>query len=242
MLLGIVDDFGDDDDRTQVRYMLEGMPRAPADLGRYELRLRQMARMLVRRHRKRIERVANELKRRMTLEQIASRQIGRPQHCRRENERAISGSVDESRRRQLSNGPITRQTGCFRPLARLRPRCRRRCRRASARSRSDQETVGSTDHGGRTETASPGQDVVRPPNGTTRCWHNWIYRTCGTDSLRRDARELDHLGPFLSFGCNNEINDCLHVNCLLGHLSLWWKCCGDRKPVRHLIINADMPS
>src|SRR4051794_36595893 len=33
-------------------------------------------------------------------------------------------------------------------------------------------------------------------------------------------------------------NDCLHVTCLLGSLSLWWKCCGDRKPVRHLMPGA----
>jgi hypothetical protein len=67
MLLGVLDDLGDHDDLTQVWYMLEDMPRAPADLGRYELRLRQMACMLVRRHRERIERVADELERRTTL-------------------------------------------------------------------------------------------------------------------------------------------------------------------------------
>src|SRR6516225_4273666 len=31
-------------------------------------------------------------------------------------------------------------------------------------------------------------------------------------------------------------HDRLHGNCLLGHLSLWWKCCRDGKPVRHLIL------
>src|SRR5262252_348781 len=30
-------------------------------------------------------------------------------------------------------------------------------------------------------------------------------------------------------------HDRLHGNCLIGHLSLWWKCCRDGKPVRHLI-------
>ena len=67
VLLGEVDDPGDDDDRMQVLYMLDDMPRAPADLGRYERRLRQITRMLVRRHRERIERVADELERRTTL-------------------------------------------------------------------------------------------------------------------------------------------------------------------------------
>src|SRR4029453_17668491 len=30
----------------------------------------------------------------------------------------------------------------------------------------------------------------------------WYYGTCGIGSLGLDARELDHLGPFLGFGCN----------------------------------------
>src|SRR5499427_5119666 len=30
-------------------------------------------------------------------------------------------------------------------------------------------------------------------------------------------------------------HDCLHGNCLLGHLSLWWKCFSDKKLVRHLM-------
>src|SRR6266567_456522 len=33
-------------------------------------------------------------------------------------------------------------------------------------------------------------------------------------------------------------HDRLHVNCLLGHLSLWWKCRRDGKPVRHLMPGA----
>jgi hypothetical protein len=67
ILLGVHDDLGDGDDRRQVWYILDDMPRAPTDPSRYELRLRQMARMLVRRHRERIVRVADELERRTTL-------------------------------------------------------------------------------------------------------------------------------------------------------------------------------
>src|SRR5262245_22604647 len=33
-------------------------------------------------------------------------------------------------------------------------------------------------------------------------------------------------------------NDRLHDNFLLGHLSLWWKCCSVGKPVRHLMPGA----
>src|SRR5262249_20807067 len=32
-------------------------------------------------------------------------------------------------------------------------------------------------------------------------------------------------------------HDRLHVNCLLGYLSLCWICSSDKKPVRHLIGN-----
>jgi hypothetical protein len=49
---------GDNHDRYQIALMLEEIVPAPVDLDRYEARLRAMARMLVRRHRARIERVA----------------------------------------------------------------------------------------------------------------------------------------------------------------------------------------
>src|SRR5262252_2405883 len=51
------------------------------------------------------------------------------------------------------------------------------------------------------------------------------------------------LGPFgqLHPGRSRSLirhNDSLHHNFLLGHLSLWWKCCSVGKPVRHLIPRA----
>jgi hypothetical protein len=52
---------GDEDDRHQVALMLDEVMPAPANWDKYEARLRQMTRMLVRRHRARIERVAEAL-------------------------------------------------------------------------------------------------------------------------------------------------------------------------------------
>ncbi len=51
--------IGDADDRYQIALMLEEI--APANWDRYEARLRAMTRMLVRRHKARIERVAKAL-------------------------------------------------------------------------------------------------------------------------------------------------------------------------------------
>jgi hypothetical protein len=56
---------GDGYDRDQIALMLEEI--APADLDRYEARLRAMTRMLVRRHRARIERVVAALLTKTTL-------------------------------------------------------------------------------------------------------------------------------------------------------------------------------
>ena len=56
---------GDADDRLQIACMLEEI--APSDLDWYEARLRAMTRMLVRRHRERIERVADALLTNITL-------------------------------------------------------------------------------------------------------------------------------------------------------------------------------
>jgi hypothetical protein len=59
------DHVGDGDDRYQIALMLENLN--PPDADRYEARLRKMARMLVRRHRERIERVADALLKRGRL-------------------------------------------------------------------------------------------------------------------------------------------------------------------------------
>jgi len=56
---------GDGNDRYQIALMLDEI--APADLDRYEARLRAMTRMLLRRHRARIERVAAALLAKTTL-------------------------------------------------------------------------------------------------------------------------------------------------------------------------------
>jgi hypothetical protein len=56
---------GDDGDRRQIADMLEEI--APPDPVWYEARLRKMTRMLIRRHRERIERVANALLTNITL-------------------------------------------------------------------------------------------------------------------------------------------------------------------------------
>jgi hypothetical protein len=60
-----LEDIGDGDDRYQITLMLDEV--APADLERHEARLRKMTRMLVRRHRVRIERVAQALLAKTTL-------------------------------------------------------------------------------------------------------------------------------------------------------------------------------
>jgi hypothetical protein len=64
---------GDSDDRYQIELMLE-REIAPADLGRIETRLRAMTRVLVRRHRARIERVASAL---LTKTRLSAREIDR---------------------------------------------------------------------------------------------------------------------------------------------------------------------
>lgn len=56
---------GDDEDQRQIAWMLEDI--GPDDPDRYEQRLRQMTRMLVRRHREKIERVADALSEHGTL-------------------------------------------------------------------------------------------------------------------------------------------------------------------------------
>jgi ATP-dependent Zn protease len=52
---------GDDDDRRQIELMAEELDHDPADWGRWEIRLRRQTRRLIRRHRDRIERVADAL-------------------------------------------------------------------------------------------------------------------------------------------------------------------------------------
>jgi ATP-dependent Zn protease len=63
---------GDGDDRYQIELMAEELDSDPAEWVRVEARLRAMTRMLVRRHRDRIERVADALiaKSRLTERQI----------------------------------------------------------------------------------------------------------------------------------------------------------------------------
>jgi hypothetical protein len=58
--------IGDGDDRDQIALMAEELPGG-ADWGKLEPRLRAMARMLVRRHQKRIELVARALLAKTTL-------------------------------------------------------------------------------------------------------------------------------------------------------------------------------
>jgi hypothetical protein len=60
---------GDGADRRQIAWMLEDI--GPVDPDRYEQRLRRMTRMLVRRHRERIERVAAALFAHRTLDAAA---------------------------------------------------------------------------------------------------------------------------------------------------------------------------
>jgi len=58
---------GDDDDRYQIALMLEELPPTTTDLDKIEQRLRRMTRVLVRRHKARIECVANALLAKTTL-------------------------------------------------------------------------------------------------------------------------------------------------------------------------------
>ena len=65
---------GDDDDRYQIELMAEELDCDPSEWVRWEARLRTMTRMLIRRHRDRIEKVAGALIAKRTL---TSRQIDR---------------------------------------------------------------------------------------------------------------------------------------------------------------------
>jgi ATP-dependent Zn protease len=78
---------GDGDDRYQIALMLEQVDSPPpSDLVRYEARLRAMARMLVRRHRDRIERVAAALLAKKALRaKELDRLVGRSVEDVREN-------------------------------------------------------------------------------------------------------------------------------------------------------------
>jgi ATP-dependent Zn protease len=70
--------LGDSDDRLQIALMAEEMTRNAPDWDKLEPRLRAMTMMLVRRHRARIERVAEALLARMTLSAKAiNRLVGR---------------------------------------------------------------------------------------------------------------------------------------------------------------------
>lgn len=71
VLLGRPKFVGDGDDRYQIALMAEGLCHSPP-WDRLELRLRAMTRMLVRRHRARIERVAKAL---LAKERLSAKQL-----------------------------------------------------------------------------------------------------------------------------------------------------------------------
>lgn len=82
---------GDGNDRSQIKLMAEELSRDPLHWDKREARLRAMTRMLVRRHKDRIERVANAL---LTKETISAKQI----------DKLVGRSVDDVR----ANAPMAR--------------------------------------------------------------------------------------------------------------------------------------
>ena len=88
-------------------------------------------------------------------------------------------------------------------------------------------------------------ELVGKLNRTLRGWANYFevgtvskaYRAIDTYTTVRLGLRLGPLHQ-LHPGHSRSLvshNDCLHDDFLLGHLSLWWKCCSVGKPVRHLM-------
>lgn len=96
--------IGDGYDRYQVELMAEELCHSPP-WDRMEPRLRRMTRMLVRRRRDKIERVAEAQLAKTTLN-AKQLQAGRPERRRRQGERAVPAGKDQTERQDGDRAPL----------------------------------------------------------------------------------------------------------------------------------------